>query len=155
AVAHRREGRAERRLPGRDRAGGERRRQAAAARQQRHAARGARRGCRDARIRQWRTNENHPGARASLKACTTPVVVQTFRSAVRGGRMTRRICLVIGALIAAAYAVHAQQPRADLILTNGKIVTVDDRFTIAQAVAVAGDRVVATGTNDEITRLAA
>src|SRR6185369_2787232 len=69
--------------------------------------------------------------------------------------MTRRICFVVSAVIAAAYAVHAQQPRADLILTNGKIVTVDDRFTIAQAVAVAGDRVIATGANDEINRLAA
>jgi predicted amidohydrolase YtcJ len=33
----------------------------------------------------------------------------------------------------------SQQPSADLVLTNGKIITADDKFTIAQAVAVKGD----------------
>jgi predicted amidohydrolase YtcJ len=44
--------------------------------------------------------------------------------------------------------------QSDLILTNGKIITVDERFSIAQAVAIRGDRVVATGTDQEIARLA-
>jgi predicted amidohydrolase YtcJ len=39
---------------------------------------------------------------------------------------------------------------ADVILVNGKIVTVDDRFTIAQAVAIKGSRIVAVGGNSEI-----
>jgi len=60
--------------------------------------------------------------------------------------------------IAALFAVvilRGQQPQApDLILSNGKIVTVDDRFTIAQAVAIRGDRIVAVGANQEIDRLA-
>jgi predicted amidohydrolase YtcJ len=34
---------------------------------------------------------------------------------------------------------------ADLILRNGKIITVDASFTIAQAIAIAGDRIVAVG----------
>ena len=42
----------------------------------------------------------------------------------------------------------------DTILTNGKVITVDDQFSIAQAVAVRGDRIVAVGTNQDITRLA-
>src|SRR4051812_34507987 len=42
----------------------------------------------------------------------------------------------------------------DLILTNGKIITVDDRFSIAEAVAIRGDRFVAVGTTQEIARLA-
>lgn len=50
--------------------------------------------------------------------------------------------------------LYAQTPAADTILTNGKIVTVDERFTIAQAVAIRGDRVVAVGTNQEIGQLA-
>ena len=50
--------------------------------------------------------------------------------------------------------LHAQQPQVDLILSNGKIVTVDERFAIAQAVAVAGDRIVAVGTNQDVSRLA-
>ena len=43
---------------------------------------------------------------------------------------------------------------ADVVLTNGKIITVDDRFSIAQAVAVRGDRIAAVGSSAEIARLA-
>jgi hypothetical protein len=41
----------------------------------------------------------------------------------------------VGALLSVAGAIsilHAQQSAPDLILANGKIITVDDRFTIAQ-----------------------
>jgi hypothetical protein len=55
-------------------------------------------------------------------------------------------------LLAAAPAFSAEQ--ADLILHNGKIVTVDDYFTVAQAVAIKGERVMATGKNGEIEKLA-
>ncbi len=71
-------------------------------------------------------------------------------------RRTLNIALV-GGLIAIAGAlsiVRAQQPAPDLILTNGKIITVDERFSIAQAVAVKGDRIVAVGTTQDVTRLA-
>jgi predicted amidohydrolase YtcJ len=59
-------------------------------------------------------------------------------------------------LIALAFAggLHAQQTAPDLILFNGKIITVDERFTVAQAVAVSGDRILAAGANQEITQLA-
>ena len=67
----------------------------------------------------------------------------------------------IAALVfAGASTLHLQQrasaqaPAADVILTNGKIITVDDKFSIAQAVAIQGDRFTAVGTNQEITRLA-
>src|SRR4030095_2045565 len=54
-----------------------------------------------------------------------------------------------------ASSLYAQQPVApDTILFNGKIITVDDRFSIAQAVAIRGERFSAVGTNEEITRLA-
>lgn len=43
---------------------------------------------------------------------------------------------------------------ADVVLYNGNIVTVDRRFSIAQAVAIAGDRIAAVGTDAEITPLA-
>ena len=58
------------------------------------------------------------------------------------------------ALAGVSMLLRAQQPTADLILTNGKIITVDDTFSIAQAVAVHGDRIVAVGTNEEMNRLA-
>jgi predicted amidohydrolase YtcJ len=81
---------------------------------------------------------------------------RTLRMAVVGV-----LCAIGGTL----QLLHAQQPapppspeasarQPDLILSNGKIITVDERFTIAQAVAIRGDRVVAVGTNQEITRLA-
>jgi predicted amidohydrolase YtcJ len=46
-----------------------------------------------------------------------------------------------------------QQAVPDFVLTNGKIITVDDRFTIAEAVAVLGERIVAVGSNQEIAGL--
>src|SRR5690348_8510782 len=54
----------------------------------------------------------------------------------------------------AGSTLHAQQPPADIILSNGKIITVDQRFTIAQSVAIKGNRIIAVGTNQEIARLA-
>jgi predicted amidohydrolase YtcJ len=62
--------------------------------------------------------------------------------------------LKIPLIALACVGLYAQTPAADTILTNGKIVTVDERFTIAQAVAIRGDRVVAVGTNQEIGQLA-
>jgi predicted amidohydrolase YtcJ len=53
-----------------------------------------------------------------------------------------------------AISLHAQQPAADIILTNGKIITVDDEFRIAQAVAIRGDRFIAVGTNLAIAKFA-
>jgi predicted amidohydrolase YtcJ len=61
-----------------------------------------------------------------------------------------------GLLLAAGAGalVGAQQAPPDLILSNGKIITVDERFAIAQALAVRGDRIVAVGSNQDIGRLA-
>jgi len=42
---------------------------------------------------------------------------------------------------------------ADTILVNGRIVTVDDGFTIAEAVAVRGQRIVAVGKNADVLEL--
>ena len=63
-----------------------------------------------------------------------------------------------GALIAACCAVvlwtgerhpYAQAP-ADLVLINGSVLTVDDRDSVAQAVAITGGRITAVGTTDQI-----
>jgi predicted amidohydrolase YtcJ len=56
--------------------------------------------------------------------------------------------------VGGAAIVRGQQAAVDTVLTNGKIITVDDRFSIAQAVAIRGDRFVAVGSNQDITRLA-
>ncbi len=61
-------------------------------------------------------------------------------------------CLYAAVFSVGASVTHAQEPVADLILTNGKIVTVDDRFTIAQAVAIKGERIVAVGKTADIRK---
>ena len=61
--------------------------------------------------------------------------------------------LLVG-LLWAPPALEAQQAAPDIILSNGKIITVDQTFSIAQAVAIRGDRIVAVGSNQEINRLA-
>jgi predicted amidohydrolase YtcJ len=43
---------------------------------------------------------------------------------------------------------------ADLILLNGKVLTVDSNFSIAEAIAVRDGRVLATGSNDDMLALA-
>ena len=57
-------------------------------------------------------------------------------------------------LVGTSASAGAQQQTADVVLTNGKIITVDNRFSIAQAVAVKGDRIVAVGTTQDVSRLA-
>lgn len=47
----------------------------------------------------------------------------------------------------------AQQP-ADTILYNGKVLTVDRSFTVAEAVAVRDGKIAAVGKNDEVLKLA-
>lgn len=53
-----------------------------------------------------------------------------------------------------AVAGAAAAGPADTILVNGKVVTADDFFSIAQAVAIKGQRIVAVGRNDEVQTLA-
>ena len=52
-----------------------------------------------------------------------------------------------------ALAVASAQPHADIILHNGKVVTVDKQFTIREAVAITGDRIVAVGTDAQVLKL--
>lgn len=61
---------------------------------------------------------------------------------------------VVAALSLAGVRLAAQAPRADLVLVNGTVVTVDSVRPRAEAVAVRGDRIVAVGTSDEIRRMA-
>ena len=64
------------------------------------------------------------------------------------------VACVLFAVSSASMLLRAQQAVPDLILTNGKIITVDERFTIAQAVALKGERFMAVGANQEIAGLA-
>jgi hypothetical protein len=85
---------------------------------------------------------------------------------------TRRLLLRAAGAVGAAGVLSAARPDtgvaqaplqiparagttpADLILTNGKIITVDPAFTIAQAIAIAGDRIVAVGPDAAMAAMA-
>ena len=58
---------------------------------------------------------------------------------------------MIALLLALSATAQAAKP-ADTILVNGKIVTVDDRFTIVQALAIKDRRIVAVGKTGEIRK---
>ncbi len=51
-------------------------------------------------------------------------------------------------------AATAQAQPASRIFVNGKIVTVDEDFTIAEALAIRGDRILAVGSTEEVRRTA-
>src|SRR5581483_4291354 len=69
--------------------------------------------------------------------------------------MIRSHCLFLCVTVLLAAASGAAQGGApDLILYNGKILTVNDNFAITQAVAVSGNQITAVGTNEEVRKLA-
>src|SRR5688500_4385609 len=63
--------------------------------------------------------------------------------------------VVVVALVVVALPLSAQQPRADLLLVNGRVLTVDASDRVAQAVGIAGNRIVAVGSTAEVERVAA
>jgi predicted amidohydrolase YtcJ len=77
----------------------------------------------------------------------------------RSDRSRRSICVALAATIIgidslALPPATAQPNPANLLLTNGKIVAVDAKFSIAEAVAITGERITAVGTTKEIRALA-
>src|SRR5262249_1494650 len=58
------------------------------------------------------------------------------------------------AFVMAAAPLPAQQRPADIILTNGRVITVDANDRVAQAVAISSGRIIAAGSDGEVTKLA-
>ena len=73
-----------------------------------------------------------------------------FRGAV--GVIGFSITIAALAISARPHAGALQQQLADLVITNGKVVTVEDGAPEAQAVAAAGGKIVAVGTTVEIQK---
>jgi predicted amidohydrolase YtcJ len=70
-------------------------------------------------------------------------------------RTIRRYALLLAAVSATiSPPAGAQRPRADVILVNGRILTVDANDRVAQAVAISGNRIVAVGSTAEVERTA-
>src|SRR5689334_22816333 len=66
------------------------------------------------------------------------------RNTIRGGT----IMFVVLLWIAGANSIaHEQQQAVDLVRSNGKRITVDEGFTIAQAVAIQAGRIIAVASN--------
>jgi predicted amidohydrolase YtcJ len=59
---------------------------------------------------------------------------------------------LLAVLVSAALCTATHAADADLILHNGKIVTVDKKFTIHQAIAVQGNRILRVGSNDDVLK---
>jgi predicted amidohydrolase YtcJ len=76
------------------------------------------------------------------------------RSAPERGRSKLRPYVIALALLAVSMQPAAQAPPPDTILVNGHVITVDARFSIADAVAITGGKFSAVGTNAAIRALA-
>src|SRR5579863_1460714 len=72
-----------------------------------------------------------------------------------GMRPLRKLVGIIAALTcSAALAQQNIQPKADTVVTNGKILTVDANFRVVEALAINDGRIVARGTSAEVARYA-
>jgi predicted amidohydrolase YtcJ len=56
-------------------------------------------------------------------------------------------------LLSPSPGTGAEEPPADLVLRNGKIVTMDDRQPVVAALAARGGRIVAVGRNEDVAKL--
>jgi predicted amidohydrolase YtcJ len=64
----------------------------------------------------------------------------------------KTVLVFVLALVAPATPQQPSATRADLVLTNGRVVTVDDAVPEAQAIAITGDRIAALGSSADIRR---
>ncbi len=60
--------------------------------------------------------------------------------------------LIAGSALLAGSRLAADEGPADLVLRGGKVVTLDERRPVAEALAARGDRIVAVGTNADIKK---
>jgi hypothetical protein len=71
--------------------------------------------------------------------------------------MFRQLLVIAGVLAVAGWQTGTSLPRAadpDLVLLNGKVITVDRGFSIAEGVAITGDRILTVGNSDQMRSMA-
>src|SRR5262249_37033058 len=102
-----------------------------------------------------------PDLRAPLPTLRRYETICTFRGPPwadsvpkNSGRERPMLRHLVWSLLLAAVANAAHAQNADTILLNGKIITLDARSSVVQALAIRDGRIVAVGTNDDIKKLA-
>jgi predicted amidohydrolase YtcJ len=84
---------------------------------------------------------------------TRRLLLKAAGAAGTAGVLSGAVPGAAGAQASSPAPVTAGAGLADLILTNGKIITVDAAFTVAQALAIAGDRILAVGSDAAMARV--
>ena len=84
---------------------------------------------------------------------TRRLLLKAAGAAGTAGVLSGAVPGAAGAQASLPAPVAAGTGPADLILTNGKIITVDAAFTVAQALAIAGDRILAVGSDAAMARV--
>ncbi|MBU0559619.1 MAG: amidohydrolase [Bacteroidetes bacterium] len=74
------------------------------------------------------------------------------RSMQIGNRFTSILLSIV--ILSLLLSCSPEEEKADLILVNGNIITVDDQLPEAQAIAVKEDKILAVGNNEEIKKFA-
>ena len=87
------------------------------------------------------------------ESCDGVISIATASAPPYESFMFRLVPAVVCVSFCVGRMVSAQEPPADLILHNGKVVTVDDRFSIREAVAVRGEHILRVGSNAEVLAL--
>lgn len=65
----------------------------------------------------------------------------------------KKLIISLSVFIMSTAGLFAQMEKADLVIINGKILTIDKDNPIAQAVAIKGEKIIAVGTTAEISLL--
>ncbi|MCZ6476434.1 MAG: amidohydrolase, partial [Gammaproteobacteria bacterium] len=66
-----------------------------------------------------------------------------------------RLLVVLSAIVVLSLADSvAQEVQPEQILLHGKVLSVDDDFSIVEAIAIAGDKILAVGSSDDMLALA-
>jgi predicted amidohydrolase YtcJ len=68
--------------------------------------------------------------------------------------MLKAATAAVAIIVTGSGAAQAQTAPADTVLVNGKVITLDARSTVAQAVAIRDGRIVAVGSTDEVRKSA-
>jgi predicted amidohydrolase YtcJ len=84
---------------------------------------------------------------------TRRLLLKAAGAAGTAGVLSGAVPGAAGAQASLPAPVTAGTGPADLILTNGKIITVDAAFTVAQALAIAGERILAVGSDAAMARV--